>query len=232
MLLIGSGSVALFARRVGAASATSIEGSSGSERRRSLERLALRARSAPPTVRCSMARIVLGAAASVAVYKSVDLASKLTQAGHSVRAVLTPRAAKLISPQLFAAVTGEPASVDEFSAERRGAMDHIELATWAELMLVAPCSAGLLARLALGLADDLLSTVSLALPPGRPRLVSPAMNPHMLASAPVQRNLATLRADGWSVIEPGDGHMACGVDGKGRLPDPAELVRAVEHALR
>lgn len=179
-----------------------------------------------------MARIVLGAAASVAVYKSVDLASKLTQAGHSVRAVLTPRAAKLISPQLFAAVSGEPASVDEFSAERRGAMDHIELATWAELLLVAPCSAGLLARFALGLADDLLSTIALALPAGRPRLVSPAMNPHMLASAPVQRNLATLRADGWSVIEPGAGHMACGVDGKGRLPDPADLVRAVEQALR
>lgn len=179
-----------------------------------------------------MARIVLGAAASVAVYKSVDLASKLTQAGHSVRAVLTPRAAKLISPQLFAAVSGEPASVDEFSAERRGAMDHIELATWAELMLVAPCSAGTLARLALGLAEDLLSTVALALPAGRPRLVSPAMNPHMLASAPVQRNLATLRADGWSVIEPGAGHMACGVDGQGRLPEPAELVRAVEQALR
>lgn len=179
-----------------------------------------------------MARIVLGAAASVAVYKSVDLASKLTQAGHSVRAVLTPRAAKLINPQLFEAVSGEPASVDEFAPERRGAMDHIELATWAELMLVAPCSAGLLARIALGLADDLLSTVVLALPAGRPRLVSPAMNPHMLASAPVQRNLATLRADGWSVIEPGAGHMACGVDGKGRLPDPAELVKAVEQALR
>lgn len=179
-----------------------------------------------------MARIVLGAAASVAVYKAVDLASKLTQAGHNVRAVLTPRAAKLISPQLFAAVSGEPASVDEFATERRGAMDHIDLATWAELMLVAPCSAGLVARLALGLADDLVATVALALPPGRPKLVSPAMNPHMLASAPVQRNLATLRADGWSVIEPGAGHMACGVDGKGRLPDPAELVQAVERALR
>jgi len=179
-----------------------------------------------------MARIVLGAAASVAVYKSVDLASKLTQAGHSVRAVLTPRAARLISPQLFAAVTGEPAGVDEFSGERRTSMDHIELATWAELLLVAPCSAGLAARLALGLADDLLSTVALALPAGRAKLVSPAMNPHMLASAPVQRNLATLRGDGWTVIEPGAGHMACGIDGKGRMPDPADLVRAVEVALR
>jgi phosphopantothenoylcysteine decarboxylase/phosphopantothenate--cysteine ligase len=179
-----------------------------------------------------MARIVLGAGASVAVYKAVDLASKLTQAGHAVRAVLTPRAAKLVNPQLFAAVTGEPASVDEFSPERRGAMDHIDLATWAEALIVAPCSAGLLSRLALGMADDLVTTVALALPAGRPKLASPAMNPHMLASAPVQRHLATLRGDGWTVLEPGAGHMACGVDGKGRLPEPAELVQALERALR
>jgi phosphopantothenoylcysteine decarboxylase/phosphopantothenate--cysteine ligase len=178
-----------------------------------------------------MARIVLGAGASVAVYKAVDLASKLTQAGHSVRAVLTPRAAKLVNPQLFEAVTGEPAAVDEFSAARRGSMDHIDLATWAEALVVAPCSAGLLARLALGLADDLVTTVALALPAGRPKLVSPAMNPHMLASAPVQRHLASLRGDGWTLVEPGEGHMACGVDGKGRLPDPAELVKAIQRAL-
>jgi len=178
-----------------------------------------------------MAQIVLGAGASVAVYKAVDVASKLTQAGHSVRAVLTPRAAKLISPQLFEAVSGQPAAVDEFGADRRGAMDHIDLATWAELVLIAPCSAGLLARLALGFADDLITTIALATPAERPRLISPAMNPHMLASAPVQRHLATLRGDGWRVIEPGAGHMACGVDGKGRLPETADLVRVVGEAL-
>lgn len=179
-----------------------------------------------------MARIVLGAGASVAVYKAVDLASKLTQAGHEVRALLTPRAAKLVSPQLFEAVSGQPAAVDEFGPERRGAMDHIELASWAELLLIAPCSAGLLSRLALGLADDLLSTVALALPASRPRLLAPAMNPNMLAAAAVQRHLAALRADGWRVLEPGSGHMACGVDGKGRLPEPTELVEAVGQALR
>ena len=178
-----------------------------------------------------MARIVLICGASVAVYKACDLASKLAQAGHEVRAVLTPRAARLINPQLFEAVTGQPAAVEEFGAERKGAMDHIELATWAELVLVAPATAGLVARLALGLADDLASTVALALPKGTPRLVSPAMNPNMLAAGPVARNLATLRADGWRVLEPGAGHMACGVDGKGRLPEPAELANAVADAL-
>ena len=179
-----------------------------------------------------MARIVLGAGASVAVYKACDLASKLAQEGHEVRAVLTPRAAKLVNPQLFEAVTGQPAAVDEFAPERRGAMDHIDLATWAELLLVAPASAGLISRLALGLADDLLTTVSLALPSGKPRLISPAMNQHMLESAPVQRHLGTLREDGWRVLESGTGHMACGVDGRGRLPDPADIVRAVEASLR
>lgn len=178
-----------------------------------------------------MAHIVLCSGASVAVYKACDLASKLAQAGHEVRAVLTPRAARLVSPQLFEAVTGQPAAVDEYGPERRGAMDHIELATWAELLLVAPASAGLLSRLALGLAEDLASTVALALPAGRPRLIAPAMNPHMLASPPIARNLATLRGDGWRVLEPESGHMACGVDGKGRLPEPQELFRAVTEAL-
>jgi phosphopantothenoylcysteine decarboxylase/phosphopantothenate--cysteine ligase len=178
-----------------------------------------------------MARIVLGAGASVAIYKGCDLASKLAQAGHEVRAVLTPRAAKLVAPQLFEAVTGQPASVDEFGERRHGAMDHIDLSSWAELLLVAPCSAGLMTRLALGLADDLVGTVALALPAGRPRLLAPAMNPNMLSAPTIRRHLETLRGDGWTVIEPGEGHMACGVAGKGRLPEPADLVRIVEKAL-
>lgn len=179
-----------------------------------------------------MAKIVLAAGASVAIYKACDLASKLAQAGHGVRVVLTPRAAKLVNPQLFEAVTGEPASVDEFGPARRGSMDHIELAKWAELLLVAPASAGLIARLAHGQADDLASTLALALPAKRPRLLAPAMNPTMLEARPVQRNLALLREDGWLVLEPAVGHTACGDDGKGRLPEPAELVAAVARALR
>jgi len=171
-----------------------------------------------------MTRILLGAGASVAVYKACDLASKLSQAGHEVRAVLTPRAAGLVSPQLFEAVTGQPAQVDEFGPQRRGAMDHIELATWSQLLLVAPASADLVARLALGLGGDLLTTVALALPADRKRAVCPAMNPHMLAAAPLQRHLTTLHQDGWHVIEPGEGHMACGDAGRGRLPEPTDLV--------
>lgn len=178
-----------------------------------------------------MSRIVLGAGASVALYKACELASRLAQSEHAVRAVLSPRAAKLVSPQLFEAVCGEPACVDEFGADRRSAMDHIELSRWAELLVVAPATANLVARLALGLADDLLTTTALALPAGTPRLIAPAMNPDMLARKSVQRHLGTLREEGWSVLEPVEGHMACGMEGKGRLVEPAEIASAVEALL-
>ncbi|MBK7642226.1 MAG: hypothetical protein IPJ19_04130 [Planctomycetes bacterium] len=178
-----------------------------------------------------MARILLACGASVAIYKACDLASKLTQAGHSVRAVLTHNAAKLVSPQLFEAVCGEPAQVDEFGPERRGAMDHIELAKWGELLLVAPASAGLVGRLAHGLADDLLGTVALAFDAKQSRILCPAMNPTMLESRPVQRNLVTLREDGWEILEPEAGHMACGDEGKGRLAEPARIVERVARKL-
>ena len=178
-----------------------------------------------------MSRILLAAGASAALHKSCDLASKLYQAGHEVRTVLTPRAAQLVGPQLFEALTGQPALVDEFGDERRGAMDHIDLSQWGELLVVAPCPADLVARLALGLGGDLVTTVALALPADVPRLVCPAMNPHMLASPPIRRHLDTLLEDGWRILEPGDGPMACGIEGKGRMGEPEEILDAVQGIL-
>lgn len=178
-----------------------------------------------------MSRIVLGVSASVALYKACDLASKLTQAGHAVRAVLTARAAQLVSPQLFEAVSGEPAYTDEFDATRRSSMDHIELGRWAELLVVAPAGADLVGRLANGLANDLLTTTALAVPAERPRLFAPAMNPAMLAQPVVQRNLARLVEDGWTLIEPGEGHHACGDAGRGRLAEPSEIEQRIREAL-
>ena len=179
-----------------------------------------------------MSRILLGAGASVALYKACDLASKLSQDGHRVRAVLTDRAAQLVSPQLFEAVTGEPAATDEFGPGRQGAMDHIELARWAEVLVVAPASADLVARLALGLGGDLLATVALALPAHVPRLVAPAMNPNLLANPAVRRNLARMLEDGWRLVEPEEGHMACGDEGRGRLAEPERIAAAVAAVLR
>lgn len=178
-----------------------------------------------------MARILLGAGASVALYKACDLASLLTQSGHRVRVVLTARAADLVRPQMFEAVTGEPAFCDEFGPARRSGMDHIELAQWAECLVIAPCSADLAARLALGLADDLVTTSALALAANVPKLVCPAMNPNMLAQPAVQRNLGRLREDGYEVLEPDEGHMACGTEGKGRLPAPERIAAWVAARL-
>ena len=178
-----------------------------------------------------MSVLVLGVSGSVSVYKACDLASKLVQAGHTVRTVMTHHAAELVSPQLFEALTGEAPFVDEFSEERQGGMDHIEIARTAELFLVAPMTGNLAARLALGIADDLVSTVSLAIAAGIPRLACPAMNPSMLGHPAVKRNLKTLAEDGWEVMEPGSGNMACGDEGAGRLPEPAEILARVEELL-
>ena len=178
-----------------------------------------------------MSQILLVSGGSVAIHKACGLASKLTQGGHRVRAVLTRSAAKLVSPQLFEALTGEPASTDEFGERRRTAMDHIDLARWGQAFVVAPCTADLLARFALGLADDLATTTALALPTSVPRLVCPAMNPTMLAAPIVRRHLETLQGDGWNVLAPDVGRMACGDEGAGRLPEPDAIAAWISRAL-
>jgi phosphopantothenoylcysteine decarboxylase/phosphopantothenate--cysteine ligase len=178
-----------------------------------------------------MANILLAAGGSVAIHKSCDLASKLTQGGHKVRAILTANAAKLVNPQLFEALTGEPAFTDEFGESRKSSMDHIELAKWGQCIVVAPCTADLLARFALGLADDVVTTTALALPAGKPRLLCPAMNPEMLAAPAVRRNLEVLQGDGWQVLSPESGRMACGAEGMGRLPEPEAIVAWIAKAI-
>ena len=178
-----------------------------------------------------MSRIILVAGGSVAIHKACDLASKLTQERHEVRAILTRSGAKLVHPQLFEALTGQPAYTDEFGESRRTAMDHIELAKWGQALLVAPCTADLLARFALGLADDVATTTALAFPASAPRLLCPAMNPTMLAAPTVRRHLETLQGDGWTVLAPEEGRMACGDEGAGRLPEPARIVAWVASSL-
>lgn len=178
-----------------------------------------------------MANVLLCASASVSVYKACDLASKLAQAGHTVRAVLTANAARLVSPQLFEAVTGEPAFVSEWGDSRRSAMDHIDLSKFADVAVVAPCSADLAARIAGGFAGDLVTTTLLAVPIAVPRLVCPAMNPNMLAQPAVKRNFAQLVEDGWQLVASEAGHVACGDDGDGRLAEPLTIKNAVDAAL-
>ena len=178
-----------------------------------------------------MSNILLAVSGSVAIYKACDLASKLTQAGHKVRVLMTKHATDLIHPQLFEAVTGEPAFSSEWGHQRHAAMDHIDLAKWGDLLVVAPCSADLIARFAQGLADDLVTTVALAIPATKPRFLCPAMNPVMLEAPAVKRNLAVLGKDGWRIKPPDIGNMACGDHGQGRLPEPAAILEWIASSI-
>jgi phosphopantothenoylcysteine decarboxylase/phosphopantothenate--cysteine ligase len=172
--------------------------------------------------------IVLGIGGGIACYKIADLASKLTQKGVSTHAVLTKSATRFIAPLTFQTLTHNPALtslwVDEDNADssKSAGMPHIALADKADLILIAPATADLMARLATGMADDLLTTLVLATK--APIAIAPAMNPQMLAHPATQRNIAILRGFGYSIIEPDAGRMACEHVGTGRLPDTGELL--------
>jgi phosphopantothenoylcysteine decarboxylase/phosphopantothenate--cysteine ligase len=171
-------------------------------------------------------RILLGVTGSIAAYKAADVASQLAQRGARVTPILTRGAAQLVRPLTFQTLTGRRALTRTFDAGRRVDPTHIRLSAATELLLIAPASANTIARLALGLADDLLSTIALQV--RCPLMLAPAMNQAMWRHPAVQGNLQTLRARGAIVIEPGSGYLACGEVGPGRLAEPAEIVRRVE----
>jgi phosphopantothenoylcysteine decarboxylase/phosphopantothenate--cysteine ligase len=173
--------------------------------------------------------ILLGVTGGIAAYKAADLASRLVQEGARVTAVLTPSALRFIGATTFEALTGRPAYLEMFSPQEHFQGEHIGLARRAEVLVVAPATADFLAKSALGLADDLLSTLVLAAT--CPRVVAPAMNADMWAKPAVQRNVAQLRADGWNVIDPGDGWLSCGQTGPGRMAEPAEILSQVRELL-
>src|SRR3954470_23513279 len=189
-----------------------------------------------------MARILLGVSGGIAAYKALELVRLATGAGHAVRVLQTPRAQDFVGAASFAALTGAPVLVDEFERDpARGAfpdqeppghdpLSHLELVANADAYLVAPASANTLAKLAAGLADNLVSTAALAAT--CPLVVAPAMNHHMWENPATRANIETLRARGVTVLEPGTGPLASkGEWGSGRLPEPAELLAAVESAL-
>lgn len=171
-------------------------------------------------------KLILGVTGGIAAYKSADLVRRLKDAGASVRVVMTEGAKAFVTPLTFQAVSGEPVHEHLLDPAAEAGMGHIELARWADLILVAPASADFLARLAHGLAGDLLSTLCLATP--APIAVAPAMNQQMWAAAATEANLATLRARGVRVYGPGVGSQACGDVGAGRMLEPLELVALAE----
>ncbi len=173
--------------------------------------------------------VVLGITGGIAAYKGPELVRRLRDAGARVQVVLTRNAQRFVSPLALQSVAGAPVSMDLFDPGEESRIGHIRLADEADVVLVAPATANLIAKLALGIADDLLTTLLLAT--RAPVVIAPAMNVHMLADATVRSNLAACVARGIHVVQPDSGLLACGYEGEGRLPDPPELIEATLTAL-
>lgn len=175
-------------------------------------------------------QVLLGVAGGIAAYKAADLVRRLGDAGAQVRVVMTENAARFVTPLTFQALSGHPVRLSLWDENAEAAMGHIELARWAQDILIAPASADLIARLAHGMADDLLTTLCLA--STAPVYVAPAMNQQMWAHPATQANLALLRQRGVGVFGPAAGSQACGEIGSGRLLEPLELVAALAASQR
>lgn len=174
-------------------------------------------------------KIVLGVTGGIAVYKAVDLVSRLRKQGAEVRVVMTEHAQQFVTPLTFKEISGHQVAVSMWSGNQEFNVEHIALANWADIFVVAPATANILAKLAYGLADDLLSTTLLAAQ--APVIVCPAMNTGMYKNPATQENLARLRAHGVIIMPPGVGMLACGTSGAGRLPEPQHIVEFIANFI-
>lgn len=173
--------------------------------------------------------ILLGITGGIAAYKSADLCSKLVQSGAKVTVVMTSAAQQFIGKTTFEALTGRPVLTDMFAPEEHPLGEHIGLARRADVYIIAPATANCLAKLAHGLADDLVSTLALTMT--GPMLLAPAMNVEMWNKPATQRNLQQVQADGLEIIEPGEGWLSCKVTGKGRMAEPGEIAERIMSAI-
>ena len=170
--------------------------------------------------------ILLCVTGGIAVYKAVALTSKLTQAGMNVKVIMTASAQKFVNPLSFQAMSKNDVFYDTFDEKNSSVIAHIDLADWADLILVAPATANVIAKMANGIADDMVTTTLLAAT--APIWIAPAMNIHMYNHPAVKRNIAQLYADGCRFIEPSEGYLACGYVGKGRLEEPEKITALVQ----
>ena len=173
--------------------------------------------------------ILLGVSGGIAAYKAAEIVRLLVKAEATVRVVMTTNAQEFMTPLTLQSLSGNPVSTDTFDLTQESEIGHIRLADSADLVLIAPATANILAKLAHGLADDLLSTLLLVT--RAPVVLAPAMNVHMYAHPATQGNLKTLQRFGHHIIEPAEGELACGYEGRGRLAEPEQIVECVEAAL-
>ncbi|MDP3939092.1 MAG: bifunctional phosphopantothenoylcysteine decarboxylase/phosphopantothenate--cysteine ligase CoaBC [Deltaproteobacteria bacterium] len=174
-------------------------------------------------------RILLGVSGGIAAYKAAEVVRSAMRAGAEVRVILTSGGARFVTALTFQALTQNPVSTNLFDPGQEQEIGHIDLADWADLLLIAPATANVIARLAMGMADDLLTTVALAT--RAPLVLAPAMNVHMYRHAAVQRNIKELRNGGAHVVDPAEGEMACGHVGEGRLADTEDILDGAARAI-
>ncbi|HUW57141.1 MAG TPA: bifunctional phosphopantothenoylcysteine decarboxylase/phosphopantothenate--cysteine ligase CoaBC [Planctomycetota bacterium] len=173
--------------------------------------------------------IVLGVTGGIAAYKSADLTSKLVQAGAEVTVVMTESATRFVTPLTFETLSRRSVHVELWDADREFNPTHVALADWAEIVVVAPATANIIGKLANGIADDLLSTLLLSV--DVPVVFAPAMNTRMWNNPVVQDNVRRLGELGHHIVEPGEGYLACGTTGKGRLADVQDIMGALSKLL-
>jgi phosphopantothenoylcysteine decarboxylase/phosphopantothenate--cysteine ligase len=176
-----------------------------------------------------MSTVVLGVTGSIAAYKACELTRLLVKDSREVLVVMTEAAAKFVTPLTFRTLSKNPVEMDMFELAGSWMPGHISLADRADLLVVAPCTANVIAKMANGLADDLLTSTALATK--APVLIAPAMNTGMWDNPATQANVAMLRSRGVAFVEAGTGELACGTSGKGRMAEPAEILAAVRRVL-
>lgn len=174
-----------------------------------------------------MKNILLIISGSIAAYKSLDLIRKLREGGHNVRCIVTKGGEQFVTPMSVAALSENPVYTDLWSLKDEAEMGHIRLSREADIIIVAPASANMIAKMAHGFADDLASATLLAA--NKPIFVAPAMNPMMWAHKATKRNIAQIKADGITIIEPESGAMACGEVGDGRMAGVDKILASIKH---
>ena len=171
-------------------------------------------------------KVLLCVTGGIAVYKAAALTSKLTQAGAKVKVIMSASACQFVAPLTFQALSRHDVYTDTFDEKDSAVIAHIDLADWPDVVLVAPATANIIGKMANGIADDMVSTTLMATV--APVWVAPAMNVHMYGHPAVQKNMETLRSFGYHFIEPGEGYLACGYVGKGRMEEPETIVQRLQ----
>ena len=177
-----------------------------------------------------MSFVCLGVSGGIGAYKAVEVARLLQKRGHEIQAVMTRSAKKFVGPLTFEAITRRPVISNQFAPGLNSNVEHIAIASTADLLLVVPATANIIGKFANGIADDFLTSLHLATK--APILMAPAMNVNMWEHPAVQENMQRLTARGVRFVDPGEGYLACGWIGKGRLAEPDDIVTAADRLLR